>query len=169
MSQRTMPAQRPGQSEQDVETPSDFLRAVVRRFGPLTWDLAATVENRKAPFCYTPEQDSLVQHWHHERHRGNLWLNPPFGDIARWARKCAEESALVHADPERTDRYDWRVLLLVPASVSANWYAEHVHGRALVMPLRPRLTFVGQDDPFPKDLMLAAFGERPGFEPWRWD
>jgi len=45
---RTMPAQRPGRSEQTVCTPREFLDAVEKRFGPIRIDLAATAENKVA-------------------------------------------------------------------------------------------------------------------------
>lgn len=169
-----MPKQKPGESKQDYETPPEFIAAVVRRFGPLTWDLAARVDNRKAPFCYTEQSSSrgsLGMSWHDPRHRGNLWLNPPFGEIAPWAEKCASSLGLRHRIPGMRDRHDWRVLMLVPASVGSEWYGRHVHGLALVMPLRPRITFVGETQGFPKDLMLCIYElqGQVGFEPWRWD
>jgi hypothetical protein len=48
------------------------------------------------------------------------------------------------------------------------WFAQHVHDKALIVALRPRLTFVGHATPFPKDIILAIFGEQPGFDTWRW-
>lgn len=92
---------------------------------------------------------------------GLLWLNPPYGNITPWAAKCAETAA----DP----RFLWRtLLLLVPASVDSNWYIEHVHSRAYVMPLSPRIKFVGHPQPYPRPLMLCTFGGFVGFAPWRW-
>ena len=63
---------------------------------------------------------------------------------------------------------DSLLLLLVPASVGSNWYAENIHGRALVLALSPRVRFVGHSGPFPKDLILAAYGKATGFDCWRW-
>lgn len=61
------------------------------------------------------------------------------------------------------------IALLTPASVSTDWFDEFVYGNALVLPIRPRLKFVGMDEYYPKDLMLSIFGLKPaGFEPWRW-
>ncbi|HEY3493315.1 MAG TPA: DNA N-6-adenine-methyltransferase, partial [Polyangiaceae bacterium] len=103
----------------------------------------------------TAHQDSLTADWDIP---GNLWLNPPFANIEPWAKKCAEHRS----------RVGW-ILLLVPASVDAAWYSECVHGQAFVMPLNPRLTFAGADDPYPRGLVLAAYGFNVcGFEPWRW-
>ncbi len=60
-------------------------------------------------------------------------------------------------------------MMLIPASVATNWFADEIHGCALVLPIRPRLTFVGHQHPYPKDLMLCVYNlGAPGFEPWRW-
>lgn len=159
MTQTAMPRQKPGRSRQDYETPPDFIRAVERRFGPITWDLAASATNAKAPLFFTKEQDTLAQDW--TRCTGVCWLNPEFADIAPYAKKCRWSLS-----PHR----DRTILLLTPASVGADWWAKHVHGYAYSMPLFPRLTFVGEKDVYPKDLLLSVFGggHGPGFSPWRW-
>lgn len=148
-----------GKSKQDYATPPEFVAAVARRFGPITWDLAATAENTKAPLCITPEQDSFSVRWHTLEPNGVLWLNPPFAHIAPWAQKCGVE-AMAGA----------RVIMLTPASVGTEWYADHVFGVASSMFIRPRLQFVGKEDPYPKDLMLSLFGfdGLAPFECWRW-
>jgi DNA (cytosine-5)-methyltransferase 1 len=129
---------------------------VARRFGPLVFDLAATAENAKAPVFLTEAENALSQPW--TGFIGNGWLNPPFNDIAPWAERCA-----LYGCPER------HILLLVPASVDSNWYANHVHRQAFVLALNPRLKFVGATDPYPKSLMLAVYGLGVhGFDVWRW-
>lgn len=149
-------------SKQDVETPANFINAVVRRFGALAWDLAASAENAKAPQFFTPQQDSLKQHWHLIMIEGWCWLNPQFGNIEPWVKKCAIESAK-----------GARILLLVPASVDSNWWAYHVHPFAsTVLFLRPRLQFVGHKDPFPKGLALCVYDghqlAQTIYECWQW-
>lgn len=76
-------------SKQDVETPADFLQAVTTRFGRPTADLACTIENAKAPDAFV---EGDARPWPRE---GLLWLNPPFGDIAPWAARCAAWRPLV--------------------------------------------------------------------------
>jgi len=164
------PEQKPGKSKQDYGTPWDLIRAVEKRFGTFVWDLAATKENAKAPRFITPEEDSLKVDWPTggDDARGNLWLNCEFAHISPWAKKCAE-----HVERLAFGRL---LVLLTPASVGANWFFNYVHGRALVIPLRPRFAFEGQPinpktgkaDPYPKDCMISVFGEKPGFEPWKW-
>jgi phage N-6-adenine-methyltransferase len=154
---RTGPSVNKGRSKQDYGTPWEFIRSVVRRFGQLHFDLAASEDNRKADRFYTEADDSLAQDW--TRLEGNLWLNPPFANIAPWAEKCALSSA----------HRNGFILFLTPASVGANWFADHVHRKALVLGLSPRLTFEGTTDPYPKDLILSVFGYGfNGFDTWRW-
>lgn len=40
------------------------------------------------------------------------------------------------------------------------------HDGRIVFP-RPRLSFDGKN-PYPKDLGLIVYGEKPGYETWRW-
>lgn len=148
-------------SKQDHETPADFLAAVVARFGPLHVDLACRRDNAKAPLYLTEEIDSLSVGWARMFPGRTMWLNPPFNRIAPWAEKCACEAI-------ELARTGGRILMLTPASVGSEWFTEHVHDRARVHPLSPRLTFVGQTQPFPKDCILSVYGELPGFLPWRW-
>lgn len=158
---RTGPSIAKGKSRQDYATPPDFLAAVERRFGRITHDLAAHSGNNVVPAYYGPGsaigEDSLEQQW--GALEGTLWLNPPFGNIAPWAAKCCSIR----------ERSGW-TLLLSPASVSTEWFALHCEGQALVIPLRPRIVFVGEKNGYPSDLMLCAFGHRvSGFQSWRWD
>jgi phage N-6-adenine-methyltransferase len=154
----TEPAQKPGRSRQDYGTPISFIHAVENRFGgPITWDLAAHADNAKCANYYDQRQDSLAQDW--TQLRGNLWLNPPFADIEPWARKCKESRVEGR-----------RIFLLTPASVGSLWFAEHVHGHALVLGLCPRLRFEGAKDDYPRDLILSVYSAhmRIGFEVWKW-
>lgn len=167
---RQMPMQKPGRSKQDYGTPREFLRAVEDMLGePIIFDLAASDHNRKAPSWYTQKDDALSQPWH-KIHKdfgkacaglpaasGWLWLNPPFGNIGKWASKCREEKDL-----------GAKILFLVPASVGSNWFRDHVHGHATVLALNPRLIFEGETNGFPKDLMLCLYGLPPVFEVWPW-
>lgn len=154
----SMPKQSRTTSRQDYETPPELLAAVERRFGRLHVDLAARADNAKAPIFAPPERDSLSLSWAREFAGKRCWLNPPFANIDPWAEKCASaSSAGLH------------IVMLTPASIGANWFAEHVHGKAVVLALSPRITFVGATDPYPKDCMLSIFGLGvAGFDVWRW-
>ena len=160
------PKQKPNRSEQVVRTPPEFLAAVQERFGPIFWDLAASADNRVAARHLGPGsktgEDALANDWAMlPMERGSIrWCNPPHGASRLWVKKASEqrESMLEPA------------VLLLPASVGSNWFAEHVHGRALSLAIRPRLKFVGQTAPYPKDLMICVYGRwvEPGFGLWRW-
>ena len=163
MTTRVMPAQRPGRSEQSVGTPDAFLCAVAARFGGLSWDLAADKTNHVTAGWFGPgspyQEDSFSANW--RMLAGLCWLNPPYGEIGKWAEKCAAETGPDLPSPAR-------VALLVPASVGTNWFAAYVDKKALVLFLSPRLTFVGHTQSYPKDLMLCMYGDTPGYECWRW-
>lgn len=150
-----------GRSKQDYATPKVFIDAVVKRFGPINFDLAASPENAKHENYFSIRDNSLVQEWH--KIPGNLWLNPPFDSIGPWAQKCAAESVLGAT-----------ILFLVPASIGSNWFRDYCHNRSLVLALNGRIAF----DPlnptwgYPKDCMLAVFSHRHklgcGFDVWTW-
>ena len=70
------PTIRRGKSQQVVGTPWSFIHAVEYRFGLIGFDLAASVENAKAPLFFTKEEDSLSKRWHQLAEL--CWLNPEF-------------------------------------------------------------------------------------------
>lgn len=163
-------------SNQAYATPPNFIRACETIFGRrVVWDLAASAANAKADRFYDEEMNSLVQPWHQiSAPGGMLWLNPPFGNIAPWAEKCAVESMISGCAP---------ILLFTPASIGSDWFREHVMGKALVLALNGRIVFDGQSEPddwreqhpgkqwkpqgYPKDLMLSVYGlGAPDFRIW---
>ena len=167
---RKMPRQKPGESEQEVCTPPEFLRAVEKRFGPIKFDLAATRENAVAPQFFGPgskiAEDALAAtaNW---QGRGIAWLNPPFGMIRHFAARCRRES--IPFGPRRDGGAE--ILMLGPAAVCTEWFTEHVYLKAHVYFVRPRIVFVGQETGFPMGLILVHFGPKvvAGFTSWRWD
>lgn len=87
------------------------------------------------------------------------WLNPPFGDLRPWVQKAYQES-----------RLGARTSMLVPAGVGSNWWRDWVHGKARVLLLNGRITFVGHKQPYPKDCALLLYEPNviPGYEVWAW-
>ncbi len=151
-----------------VATPVEFLRAVKDRFGQIVFDLAASKENcatdspmmlNGSPRFYSKEDDALTQNWSAKYSgHGLMWLNPPYSDISPWAERCAHFGAI-----------GVRIAFLTPAAVSTNWYADHVRDYAMVFGVRPRLTFVGHNAPYPKDMILSLYGwGMRGFDTWNW-
>lgn len=162
------PTIRRGESKQDYETPLEFIDAVEKRFGTLTFDLAAHAGNAKCSRFFTlepaPEHpgalvaDALHSSWWELSPGGLLWLNPPFANLGPWAKKCLDES-----------RQGAEIVMLVPASIGSNWFRDFVHQRAGVLALNGRITFVGATQPYPKDCMLIQYGPHaPGFDVWTW-
>lgn len=159
------PPKKSGRGRQDYATPPEFLAAVTRRFGRLAWDLAAGADTTVAGSCWfgpggSPHgEDALAMSWANVSARdGWLWLNPPFAHLDPWAKKCAEEM-----------QRGARILMLTPASIGTRWFAEHVQPHAHVIALSPRITFVGETAPCPKDLMLSVYcAGLTGFSTWHW-
>lgn len=150
----------PNKSVQIVCTPADFLDALEDRFGRMSFDLASDSDNaiRGLP-TYTPEDNALERLW---PTNGNNFLNPPFRQIGEFLEKAHSETQRPVHSP---------VFSLVLASIGSGWYYNHVCGKALVVPLKGRLTFVGHDKPFPKDLILVIYGLHGliGMQPpWDW-
>lgn len=155
MTSRYMPEQKPGRSKQDYETPAEFIEAVKSRLNISRFevDLAASGNNAKAAVYIDEETNSLEQCWIDWTGPGWAWLNPPFGHIEPWARKCAKSGI--------------KIAFLVPAGVGANWFRDWVDGKALVLFLNGRLSFDGIA-PYPKDCILCLYGVEPGYEVWDW-
>jgi DNA (cytosine-5)-methyltransferase 1 len=125
-------------------------------------DLAASAENAVADLYFTEEMDSLKQAWHLasltsvERW---CWLNPPFSDIEPWVKKATIES---HSGAH--------TIMLVPASVGANWWRDWVGPYSFQLFLNGRLTFIGETTPYPKDCALLIYApfQLKGSEVWDW-
>ncbi len=139
------PKQKPGKSRQTYETPPELIAAVEHRFGTIEFDLAASKANSLADEYFDEKANALGRNWELNGTRV-AWCNPPFGRIAPWAKKCAEVRRLQR----------W-TLLLVPLG-SQEWAIKHMYGKAYVLKLRGRVAFVGMQQGFIKDLVIAAYG-----------
>ncbi len=157
-------------SKQDYKTQADLMAAIVARFGPITFDLAAHAENTQSPNyfapCTGPEgplpfdkaafaidafdhtwHDLSTNHFRREGFIGLLWLNCEFNDIPSWAARCRDESSR-----------GANILLLTPASVGANWFSELIAPYADTYLLKPRLSFIPKQT-YNKDCMISHFVE----------
>lgn len=171
----TGPSVKRFQSEQCVSTPWEFIRAVEAKFGRITVDLAALPSNAKAPRFITPEIDTFTQDWCEWIDGGLGWLNPEFDPMVKWASYCAVQQ-------QRGAEF----VVLSPASVSTNWFWDHVQPYASVHTITPRIPFEGSHNlypkghpragerkcdllcvgcaPYPKDLMLSHYCANPSHE-----
>lgn len=156
----TEPRQKPGRSKQDYGTPPELLEAVKCRLciGGFHRDLAASQDNAVAPLYYDKAENALIQPWDSED--GWNWLNPEYADIEPWVRRAYEQ----------VEEEDGRTAVLIPASVGSYWWRDWVHEKCHVLFLSPRLTFVGCEDPYPKDCALLLYGPDivPGYDVWTW-
>ena len=150
------PRQKPGRSKQDYGTPPEFLAAVKAylRIEDFTMDLAADAENRVTQGYYDRHDDSLAKAW---PARGWSWLNPPYARIGPWVQKAY-----------RTSQLGAKTAVLIPAGVGSIWWREWVHHKCRVLFVSPRLTFVGCEDPYPKDCALLLYGRDLGYDVWTW-
>lgn len=167
-------APRPPAENQDLTTDPELLIAVQKRWGRLHIDLAAKDGQEVVPWHITPEMDSLKLQWPlinglpGDIWQGPIrpWLNPPYSpDITPWAKKC--EEWVLQASPGSL------LFFLTPASIDAEWFHQHVRGRARVLALRSRPKFSGATHGFPKPMTLSVFDanwpEQPWYvEPWDW-
>jgi hypothetical protein len=150
-----------GASPTVVETPAPLLEAAAARWGAFAWDLAAFEDNKKAPRCITPDEDSLSPNtpWPLDE---LCWLNPPYDDIAPWVRKC---DGYVRAYGER-----FECLQLIPARIGSNWYRDYCFGKCETIPLNIRPQFIGYDSGAGVDHMILRFGGANNtltmLEPW---
>lgn len=160
----SIPAQKPGRSKQNYQTPPAFLYAIRAQIGTITIDLAADGPN-VCDRWFGPGsplgEDAFEQDWAMQVPMGGQhvgWLNPPYGSIAPWARKCVAEAAR-----------GARIVMLTPDGLGTNWFCDIVQAHALTLVLRPRLTFVGETSSYPKDLAVHLFGAgMVGIGTWRW-
>jgi phage N-6-adenine-methyltransferase len=139
----SMPKQKPGKSVQDVGTPPWLIELVKATWGPITLDVAASERHHVCERWLDETDDALsLPGWYVPE--GIIWCNPPFKRIRPWV--------------EMANNAQSPVIALVPVSTGANWWAYYVDYKAAVYFLRPRLTFVGHKDPYPKDCALLVYG-----------
>lgn len=160
-----VPKQNKGSSFQNYVTPKAFIAATQKKLGitQFAWDLAADDSNSQSPFGFFDEaQDSLKQDWWGLTYGSAaqwLWLNPPYSNIKFWVSKAAGVGGQ-------------NIACLLPASVGAGWYRDHVHNKAYVLFLNGRLAFI-PDKPnwkYPKDLMLVLYNSwARGSDVWHWE
>lgn len=156
-----MPVQKPGKSKKDYCTPPALIKCVKHRLkiNNFTVDLAADEHNSLGFLYFDEKMDSLIQPW--ANHKGWLWCNPPYSTIELWVEKAAKEA-----------RLGAQIVMLIPASVGANWWRDWVEPNAFISYLNGHLNFI-PDQPkalYPKDCALLFFTpwEFIGHEIWTW-
>ncbi len=144
---------RPGTPEQlglpeiaagDWYTPDWLFRELSDLYGPFTLDAAALPSNAKCVEYFTPEQDGKRQPW-----RGVVWCNPPYSNLIEWIRKAHEEVEVGRAE---------RVLLLLPAQTSTDWFHDYALPFAHLHWIRRKVRFGGRRDRALMPSVAVVFG-----------
>jgi phage N-6-adenine-methyltransferase len=104
-------------------------------------DVAATSQNTKCPRFYIKVENGLVQVWF-----GNVWLNPPYGEIEPWLKKAWEY----------VQTGKGVVVALLPIWPTAPWFQKYViHGHIRL--LTTRVSFAGTVSSAPFNLMVIIW------------
>lgn len=126
----------------DWSTPQHVFDDLHKEFG-FQLDVAASAENAKCAFYFTPEEDGLAQPWAPHV----CFCNPPYGRVTgAWVAKARLESmrgALV--------------VMLLPARTDTKWFHDHVLGHAEIRFLKGRLRFGGSENSAPFPSMVVVF------------
>lgn len=129
-----MRADGPASAESSWQTPRWLLdRIVAGPFGglPIQLDPCTGLTNPvRAQRFFTAAEDGLAQVWAYDR----VFVNPPFIEAQKWARKAIAESERAHRP---------RIVFLGPASVGTAWFHEMWEASDDALFLRKRLSFEG--------------------------
>lgn len=112
---------------------------------------AATEPNNplNTPNYFTEQDNSLVKEWN-----GNVFLNPPYSNIADWVSKAKSEW---ERERERV------IVMLIPARTDTKYFHDHIVNYAEVRFIKGRLKFSQKGSaPFPS--MIVIFGKAPNIK-----
>lgn len=141
-------------NKQNYSTPKELLDAVQKLYGNIVLDCAADRTNHVCKTWLGPggiKPDSLSSSWVVPKlsNNGLRWLNSPWIRITPWATKCVIESC--HSNI--------RIAMLVPATVTHNWFWELVKPYAWTRILYPqKISFKGMKHDLPQGFMLCLYG-----------
>lgn len=90
-----------------------------------------------------PEYDGLIAAW-----AGEVFVNPPFGDLDRWTAKCVQESRRTAA-----------IILLLPSRTDTAYWQDDIRTASAICFWRGRLRFVGALHPCPFPVAFAYWGK----------
>jgi len=131
------------------ETPQAFFNNVAKRLNlKFTLDPCCSPDNHKCDKYYTYREDGLSKSWANE----TVFVNPPYGDIAKWVKKSYDESSQNKAI----------VALLIPARTDTKYWHDYVMKAATkIYFVRGRLKFQNGSQslnaaPFPS--VVVVFG-----------
>jgi phage N-6-adenine-methyltransferase len=136
--------------ENERGTPKWFIRKLMDAVGG-KFDVDASTHPDTEPFPiadtrFTKSDDGLSQDWF-----GDVWLNPPYSNLDDWLAKAHTEA--------QTDRVT-RVITLLPANTSTQWFHRHAAKADFLCCVEGRLSFLGDgsDSSAPFASILLLFG-----------
>lgn len=107
-----------GYTNDDYETPEEFMGRLVQRFGRFDLDVCATERSAKADAFYDLALDGLRQTWCEDGTRA--FMNPPYSALGRWVSKAVSEAEkgleVVALILSSTDTAYWHNLIMPKAA-----------------------------------------------------
>lgn len=113
-------------------TPDWLFEKLSQEHGPFDLDVAAARENAKCERYFDQATDGLGQPW-----TGRVWANPPYKNLIRWVKKARYETTHGNAD---------RVVMLLPAQTSTEWWHDYALKFARIEWIRGKVKFGGMKD-----------------------
>jgi site-specific DNA-methyltransferase (adenine-specific) len=129
-------------NSQEWETPKKLFDILSDEFH-FTLDPCATKNNAKCSDYFTIEDNGLNKVW-----SGNVFVNPPFKDVSKWASKSFNEVKENHANC---------VVMLVAVRTDTKWFHEIVLPYARIIFLKGRLKYSNAKNPCPFPIMVIVF------------
>jgi DNA-binding XRE family transcriptional regulator len=131
-------------------TPPHLIEMIVQSFGAISIDPAGHPNGFvEADIILTEVEDGLTTRWSGR----SAFVNPPFSDLTRWMKRCAE--AWANGEVEQ-------IVGLFPVRTETGVFRERIFGVADVLLLPRRLAFHDEArrklDPAPFALMLCLWG-----------
>ena len=90
-------------------------------------DPCASSDNTKCSKFFTEQDDGLIQDWCGH----NVFVNPPYSQIKKWAKKCYEEG----------QKNDTLVALLCPARTDTSFFHDYCIKGGRIIFIRGRIKF----------------------------
>lgn len=129
----------------DWETPWWLVHLLEKEFGGVDLDPCCTFASRKGAEYFTEEDDGLAQRWF-----GNVFVNPPYSKMAKWAAKAVHEAEMGNTK---------NILFLCAARTDTRAWWDYVR-RGEVRLIRGRIKFIDGERglllgaPFPSALVV---------------
>lgn len=132
-----------GSDEHD--TPIEFFAPIADAVEGFDLDPAASSTSDLAEHNLTVEEDGLSVPWH-----GDVWLNPPYSEVADWMRYAKDQYQHGNAD---------RVVALVFARTSTQWWHNYASTADAYCFVEGRLRFGDADNSAPAPSVVVVWGE----------